>query len=166
MLFFCYRIWLVVVIDYLLAFDWLWSYYLRERFPISQNFGWKFLQLPLSNGKDFFQSVQTGNLMLTGRSKNLRMAQQWRKKTTNWWNENFVQMKQVFLEERVKCLLSWPNTVFQCTGVSKHYLKTTYFWVPEIGMVQDSLRRNKFWYFSFNKVPLPWQRSKLLTVHK
>ena len=23
--------------------------------------------------------------------------------------------------------LRWPNTVFQCTGVIKHYLKTTYF---------------------------------------
>ena len=23
--------------------------------------------------------------------------------------------------------LRWLNTVFQCTGVSKHYLKTTYF---------------------------------------
>ena len=33
--------------------------------------------------------------------------------------------------------LRWPNTVFQYTGVSKHYLKTTYLWVPKISMVQD-----------------------------
>ena len=31
--------------------------------------------------------------------------------------------------------LRWPNTVFQYTDGSKHYLKTKYFWVP--GMVQD-----------------------------
>ena len=38
-----------------------------------------------------------------------------------------------------------PNTVLKYTGVSKRYLETTFFWVPEIGVVQDQLKRNEFW---------------------
>ena len=34
-------------------------------------------------------------------------------------------------------ILRWPNTVFWYTVVSKRYLETTYFWVPEISMVKD-----------------------------
>ena len=40
--------------------------------------------------------------------------------------------------------LRWPNTVLKYTGVSKCYLETTFFWVPEIGVVQDQLKRNEF----------------------
>ena len=37
--------------------------------------------------------------------------------------------KKIHAEGRSNCdfYLRWPNTVFQCIGVSKHYLKTTYF---------------------------------------
>lgn len=72
--------------------------YRRGRFPISQNFGWKFLQLPLSNGKDFFSS----------HSKLAISCSLVDQKTYGWHNngaigrqqtdgnENFVQMKHVF----------------------------------------------------------------------
>ena len=32
-----------------------------------------------------------------------------------------------FGASRILIELRWPNTVFKYTGVSKHYLKTTYF---------------------------------------
>ena len=52
------------------------------------------------------------------------------------WDKCIIRVNPPYCAQLTRNL-RWPNTVFQYTDVSKHYLKTTYFWVPEIGMVQD-----------------------------